>query len=503
MTRNLTANLVGRVWAAGIQFAFVPVYLRYVGIEGYGLIGFFTTLLALSNVLDLGLSSTLNRELARTPSEQLASSETRNRLRTFEVTYLALALLVGGAIMMGAPWVADRWLQQQRIDPTELERATLLMGLVLAAQWPVSLYSGAHLGLRREVRLNVVNVVLVTTRTVGAAIVLAFVSPSMVAFFAWQLIASTLHSLCLRSSVWRLLPCGPRPRFRPACLVQVWRFAAGVSGISILGILFTQMDKVVLSGLLDLTTFGYYSLAAVVASGISYLVLPIFEVAYPRFTSLAFAADTGTLSRTYHTVSQVMAVIVAPTVVTAAAFASPLVLAWTGSPSTAERAATLIVLLVVGTGLNGLSSVPYALMLAHGWTRLPLGLNLSFAALFVPILLLAVARFGAAGGAGTWLLLNLGYVTIMVMLMHRRLLAGHAHRWYAHDVGPAVLSTTLVALLFRSALSFPTSRIGSAALLAAIGLILATVGAFSTGATRDWILRFLRRRSGGSDFSAN
>lgn len=502
LSTNITANLVGRVWAAGLQFAFVPIYLRYVGVEGYGLIGLFTSLLVLSNVFDLGLSSTINRELARTERSRLATREPRDRLRTFELTYLALAVFVGGLMVVAAPLVATGWLQQRQLPTGELTRVLMLMGLVLAAQWPVSLYSGALLGLQEQVRLNAINVAAVTVRTVGAALVLAFVSPSVTAFFAWQLAASAAHSLALRTSAWRRLAGGPRAHFVGAHLIAVWRFAAGVSIISILGVLFTQMDKLVLSRLLDLTAFGYYSLAAVVASGVSYLVLPVFEAAYPRFSHLLADDEPQELESTYHQVGQVMAVVVVPVVVMGALFAWPLVAAWTGSSETADQTATLVALLVVGTGLNGLANAPYALMLASGWTRLPLLVNLISAAILVPALFAAVWRFGAPGGAGTWLVLNLGYATVMVMVMHRRLLRGHARRWYVEDVGPAIVSTGLVALLLRSLVPMPAARIPSAATLLAIGLLVGVAGALATSSTRTWLVTLVRHRLRRPDSSA-
>ena len=52
---NTAANLAARVWTALVHLAFVPLYVRYLGIEAYGLIGVFTSLLALFALLDLGL----------------------------------------------------------------------------------------------------------------------------------------------------------------------------------------------------------------------------------------------------------------------------------------------------------------------------------------------------------------------------------------------------------------------------------------------------------------
>ena len=46
-------------------FIFIPIYISYLGIESYGLIGLFIILQGLLSLLDMGLSPTLNREMAR------------------------------------------------------------------------------------------------------------------------------------------------------------------------------------------------------------------------------------------------------------------------------------------------------------------------------------------------------------------------------------------------------------------------------------------------------
>ena len=43
----------------------VPLYLRLLGAEAYGLVGLFTTVMVAAAALDLGLGATLNREVAR------------------------------------------------------------------------------------------------------------------------------------------------------------------------------------------------------------------------------------------------------------------------------------------------------------------------------------------------------------------------------------------------------------------------------------------------------
>ena len=40
---GLLANYLGQFWAVAVSLALVPVYIHYLGIEAYGLIGVFAT----------------------------------------------------------------------------------------------------------------------------------------------------------------------------------------------------------------------------------------------------------------------------------------------------------------------------------------------------------------------------------------------------------------------------------------------------------------------------
>jgi hypothetical protein len=111
-------------------------------------------------------------------------------------------------------------------------------------------------------------------------------------------------------------------------------------------------------------------------------------------------------------------------------FAPQLLGLWTGDAQTADQTAPIVRLLLVGTALNGMMHVPYALQLAHGWTSLNLRLNVMLIALLVPGLAFAVQYWGATGAAAVWAILNMLYVLLGVPLTHRRLLTGEAGRWF-------------------------------------------------------------------------
>ena len=78
-----------------MSLVFVPLYIKFMGIESYGLVGIFASLFALFGLLDMGLSTTLNRELARLSAVPDRAGEMRNLVRTLEIIYWGMAVVIG------------------------------------------------------------------------------------------------------------------------------------------------------------------------------------------------------------------------------------------------------------------------------------------------------------------------------------------------------------------------------------------------------------------------
>ncbi len=486
---NTVANLSARVWTAVVHLAFVPLYVSYLGIEAYGLIGVFTSLLALFALLDLGLSTTLNRELAKFSADAGAATKARDLVRTLETLYWPVALIIGIGVALAAPFIARDWVRVDRLEVATVQHAVILMGLTIALQWPASLYSGGLMGLQRQVLLGGINAGVATLRAVGAALVLAHYAATIEAFFWWQAAASAVQTVVTGAALWLRLPRSVEaPRFRRRILSGVWRLAAGMAAISALAVVLTQLDKVILVKLLPLDEFGYYSLAWTVATGLYFLIGPLFSALFPRFTQLAAQHDEAGLRRLYHEGCQWMSVTLLPVAVVIALFSTELMLLWTGDALLAEHSQVLLSLLIMGTALNGLMSLPMALQLAYGWTRLGIVTNLVAVAALVPMMFVLTSRFGAAGGASAWVMLNGAYLLFVPPLMHRRILRGEQWRWYGIDVGLPLIAALVAAgsckWLFDHLGAQGLPRLGVLACLAAIGLFTAGAAAAATPAVR-------------------
>ena len=254
--RNLIANYLGQGWTALMGLAFVPVYIRYLGIESYGVIGLFAAMQAWLTLLDMGMTPTLNREMARYTAGAHSPQSICNLLRSLEILCFTLAVLIGGGVWAASGYLASDWLRAEKLPTAVVAQALSVMALVVALRFVEGIYRGSLLGLQRQVWYNAANAILATLRHGGAVAVLAWVSPTVQAFFLWQALISLLSASVLAASVHRCLPMPPLPpRFSREALAGVWKFASGMLWITFLALLLTQVDKVILSRMLTLESF--------------------------------------------------------------------------------------------------------------------------------------------------------------------------------------------------------------------------------------------------------
>ena len=325
-----------------VQLACVPLYVRFLGIEAYGLVAFFMTLQAALRIFDFGLSLTVNREMARYSVRPDRYEEMRDFLRTVETGYWVLGAVLGAVVAASAPLIVTRWINISALPANGAQQAVVLMGGVIAAHWPLSLYQSALIGLQRQVPLNVIRIAAAVASGGGALLILSLVSPTIGAFFAWQMIVCLLEVLLLAICVWRNLPAASRSaRFELARLRGVLRFAGGMGGIALAGMILTQMDKVILSGLVSLESFGYYALAGLVATSLHLFIGPVFAATLPRLSSLVAEGDHDAVGRVYHEGTQLIVVLVFPLALTIALFAPEILHLWTGDTVLAQRAAPI------------------------------------------------------------------------------------------------------------------------------------------------------------------
>lgn len=460
--QNIIANIIGRAWSVISVFLFIPLYIKFLGVEAFGLVGFYSTLLGVLAFANMGFKATLNREMARLSALRDSAGKMKDVLRTYESIYGFISLIISLLIWFLAPLIAEQWLRSNVLQPHEIAVAIRLMGVAIAFQLPSGLYIGGLMGLQRQVRANSLQIAWSVYRGLGAVLVLWLFSPTIFAFALWQLIANAIYCFFARLNLGRALSFSPdqsQPQFKWQVFRNTWRYAAGMAGMAVISTLLRQTDKLVVSKMLSLEMLGYYTLAGALASAPLMLGSPIASAVFPRLTGLVAIENHNGLTRLYHRTCELVAVAIIPAGLTIALFAGDFILAWTGSAVTAQQAGLVASLLLGGQLLQAITVVPYYLALAYGNIRLNLQIGIASIVLITPLLIYLVMKYGIVGAGFSWLIMNLCTLPPYMYFLHRRFLPGEHHRWVLRSVVRPLLAALPCVLLGYWLLPHSTSRL--------------------------------------------
>lgn len=435
--RNILANALGGSWVVVLSLVAIPFQIRILGSEAFGLLGFVASLQIFLMVLDFGLATTVNREIASDVSPDRGYS--RDLVRTAAAVYWLIAVVVGVGLASSAGWIAGRWLVLERLTVADAAGAIRVMALWVAFSWPTTLYASVLTGLQR---LDVVNVLRVatTTLTQGGGIAILLLWGDFRMFLWWMtgtaLLTLALHALaCKRVSPW--LSLGLRPS--GAVVRRVWRFSLDVNLISVLAIVYTQLDRLLIGRLLPLRMLGYYNAAYSLARGIAIVQGFVNSAMMPALAADYSQGRLDVLRTRYSKYAQALVFVIGLPSFVLIFYGSDVLRAW-ATPEAAQGAHLAIQILAAGFLFNAAMSAPYTLSVATGYTRLPLFINLLGVGVYVPVLYTMIEKWGLDGAALGWLLLNLYYVLCLLPLTQRAIMKASALPWLRENLLPFALT---------------------------------------------------------------
>lgn len=422
----------------------IPVYIGFLGVEAYGLVGFFLTLISIIGILDLGLGNTITRELARSGVSKTNDYPPRDLVRSFEYIYWSMAILAGVVIVGISGYLSTNWIKAEQLEIESVRQAIILMGTAIAFRFPMALYQGGLMGLQKQVLVNKILVISGTLRGGGAVLVLSLISPTIEAFFVWQVIMSCFTTFTFMIFLWGQLPKqSHKAMFNMVVIKGVWKYAAAVSLNAVVGVVLSQLDKVILSSMLTLQMFAYYTIATTVAASIWILILPFGNALFPKLVELFEFKKDAELKILFHRSSQSMTLILAPLCAVIIFFAPDILMIWLNDQSVVDNTHLIVSLLVVGTMLNGLVSLPVYAASAFGWPMLITRTNLVQMVIILPLIYILSSKYGGVGAAIAWIVLNSSYMFYAVPRFFTKYLTSERKEWFLRDM----LLPTIIAFV--------------------------------------------------------
>jgi O-antigen/teichoic acid export membrane protein len=448
LARNTALNFAGMLIPMGVAVVAVPVLLKALGVDRFGVLSLAWLLVGYFALLDFGLG----RALTQAASQALGAGD-NERLRDLSLVALAAMFILGivGGILAAAltPWLAYSVMQ---MDPAlRPEAATSFY--ILAASLPFVigtiglrglLEAHQHFGLATALRLP-----LAIFNFVGPILILPLshsLVPIVGMLVAGRLVMFVAHFIaCQRRYPWLI-------RGRPvdlSILPTLLRDGGWMMVSNVVSPMMVYLDRFIISALISVAAVAYYGTAFELSSKLLFIPGAVLGVFFPAF------AATYTQNREYTAVmfdrgNRLILIVVFPAILLFAAFAREILTIWLGA-DVATHSTTILQLLSIGMLINSMAQVPVGFLQAIRRADITAKLHLIEFPVYAAMIVLFGRALGVVGVALAWTL-RVSIDTTVHSLLCRRQLAelipaiDRILVWLA-AVTAAILMTTVPAAL--------------------------------------------------------
>ncbi len=409
------------------------MWIHFLGVEGYGIISFYTIMMTLMFFADAGLTATITREFARGDKNE---QYRRDLLRTIELIYLGIAFVIFLSIFALSGVIVDHFLKSESFSNMELCLCVEIMGLSIAIHFMFSLYCGGLYGLQKQVLANTINIGYSVSRSAIVVIPL-LLSPNIISFFVWQLISIIISLIVVRYYLTKSISLeGSQASFCIDYLQSIWGFAFGMMLMSIISGLNTQLDKLVTGNVLSLQDMGYYSLASTIGIAVISISQPLGVAFYPELTRL-LSTDKKKMEEILLLFTYVVSSISVAVGMTLFLYVDEFSFFWTHDLSIVQAVRVPARLLIIGNVFQSLQLSPYYLALANGHTRTNVKLGLTMLLFLIPAVFFFTKFWGLKGTAIPYVIINVCATIYLSIVVFNRFLNGKLFVWVKYAVLPA------------------------------------------------------------------
>lgn len=394
--QNIISNYLSVLWMGGLSLALIPIYLRLLGPSQWGLVAVCMSMQAFMSLLDMGFGQIMPRDIARVCDRP---QETARTFIMFSRAYLGLGLIGLLFGQLAIPWVVDSWLHQGQVA---VQGAALAFRLVLA-QFLFQFANNAHIGywngLQAQRLANIRQCIFATAKHLAALTAIVAWDASATAYLLPFVFVSMVEYLANRRTVRREIAASsaPDPTFED---YKGLASQAGLLSIGVLvGMLVSQVDRIVLSRAVDIAAFGRYVIVANLGLAFMQLQYPLVRAYFPRIVR---AEATSNVSSVRNMAAGIFILCILPCALVGL-FAPLLLDAWTRDFAVVRDGVAPMRFILAAVALNAAYQPIYQRILSRGSSHLILRINVVVLLVVVPTAILATHGWGAAGAGFTWL----------------------------------------------------------------------------------------------------
>jgi O-antigen/teichoic acid export membrane protein len=398
LARNTIWNLVGNAAPLAVAFFCIPLLIKGLGTDRFGVVTLAWALIGYATLFDLGLGRALTQVIA----QRLGIGEEREvpaLLWTSLLLLLALGIVATAGIVILAPWLV------QRLHvPAGFARETLYSLYLLAVSLPAVISTAGLRGvLEAYQRFDLIFALRIPMGIFAYAAPLAVLpfSKSLVPVIAvlvvGRLLAWAAHLICCVIAIPVLRS---RFAFQRGVVGPLLRFGGWMTVTNVVGPLMVTLDRFIIGSLLSVSEVAFYATPYEVITKLWLIPGSLLGVMFPAF-STSFVQDPNRAALLYGRSVKYLLLVLFPVVLVVVIFAHDGLRLWLGAEF-AQHSTAVLQWLAVGIFINCLAQAPFAVVQGAGRPDLTAKLHLVELPLYL-LALVSLTKFrGIEGVAMAW-----------------------------------------------------------------------------------------------------
>jgi len=392
LSRHTAYNLVGQILPILLSLVTVPLYLKLVGSERYGVLAIAWLLLGYFGLFDLGLG--------RATSFRLAAQKDAPPQARADTMWAALAVnsfmgVAGGLILWGVAAVFFSNLFKVGADlRAEVIAAVPLLALTVPVATIDGVLTGAMQGRNRFLEINIISVISTTLFQVIPLGIAIFAGPRLPLLLLGALSARGIAALVLAYRCHMELTHRQRIRLDRAEVVTLLKYGGWVNLTSIFGPVLYMLDRFTIGAMLSARAVTDYTVPYTLANRTSILPGSLVNALFPRLSSASEEERRALAEKA----GQTILALLSPLFLGGIYIMGPFLTLWVGH-KVGPDAPVVGRLILLGMWANALALVPFTRLQAAG--RPDLVSKILFAEIppYLVMLFAGIHFFGLVGSA--------------------------------------------------------------------------------------------------------
>lgn len=395
IARHTVYNIVGAALPLATALLTVPLYLRAVGTERYGVLAICWLVLSYFGLFDFGLGRATAQKIAALhdgdPAERSDVFWT-SVFMTLGLAVLAVLLFVPAAgIALGTTKTSTGALHDEAIAAIPWLSASLPLALLSGVTF------GALEGRQRFLAINAIGAAGTLLSSLLPLFIAWYVSPKMQYLVAAAVLSRGLSVLLTGLAGRKAVPIRRPSRPSRALVRSLAVYGGWIAVSSIIGPVLSLWDRFAVGAVLGASAVALYVVPFNLVSQLTIVAGALSVSLFPRL-SAASHEESLRLSRES---MRALACAMTPIIVGAAIVLHPFLMLWVGK-SFAAGAAPAGSILLVGVWTNCLARVPLSRLQAQGRPDLTAKTHIAELIPYIAFLYVAMKMFGLAGVALAW-----------------------------------------------------------------------------------------------------